>query len=178
MTARPRIYTRTGDGGQTGLANGRRVAKTDPRIRLLGELDELNALLGLVRAQSDDTTVEPLLADLQARLFDLGGALAGSGLDAIDDQAVNDLEQAIDRLDAGLAPLRTFILPGPPAAAASAHLARAVCRRAERSLWALHQQQPLPKAWGAWLNRLADLLFVLARHLGRSHPETPWRPSS
>ena len=131
-----------------------------------------------MRAQSDDAVIEPLLVELQARLFDLGAALAGSGQDALGDESVKALEQTIDRLDAGLEPLRNFILPGPPVAAATAHLARAACRRAERTLWRLHREAPLPAVWMAWLNRLSDLLFVVARHLGRDHPETPWRPSS
>ncbi len=170
-----RIYTRTGDGGQTGLADGRRVRKSSARIVAIGDVDELNSHIGLVRALAEDSAVAEVLEAVQHRLFDLGAVLAGAGrCESLD---VGRLEVEIDRWNGRLAPLRTFILPGGSPAAAQCHLARAVCRRAERSVVALACREPVPPRVLRYLNRLSDLLFVLARGFNRSAGvrESPWR---
>lgn len=165
-----KIYTKTGDTGETGLFAGPRVRKDDPRVEAYGEVDELNSVLGLARAESLPEPLDALLGSIQNRLFDLGAELATPdpskrGADVIDAPAVAALETAIDAHEARLAPLDTFILPGGTRGAAALHLARAVCRRAERRVIALAhlpQQQVSPLAI-IYLNRLSDLLFVLAR---------------
>ncbi len=170
-----RIYTRTGDKGQTGLADGRRLRKSHRRITALGEVDELNAQLGVVLACGVDPMVREVLEALQHRLFDLGAVLAGSGTVTRFDAGW--VETQIDRFEARLTPLRSFILPGGAPAAAHCQLARAVCRRAERAVVALACQEPVPPAALRFLNRLSDLLFVLARWINRTQrvPEVPWR---
>ncbi len=163
-----RIYTRTGDQGTTGLANGERVSKDHPRIRVLGDLDELNSLIGILRAVCPDTAAaEPSLATIQHRLFDLGGELA------LPDQVLataawaTTLESWIDTLNADLPHLKEFILPAGTLAAAQCHHARSVCRRAERSVWQLAQDESVNPHTLCYLNRLSDFLFVLARVLAR-----------
>ncbi len=177
--ARPiRIYTRTGDAGLTGLADGSRVRKSHPRVEALGALDELNAAIGLVRAQDCGDPIDRLLEEIQQRLFDLGGELAHSGRQALSTRDVETLERAIDALSAPLPPLDRFVLPGGPPAAAQAHHARAVCRRAERRLWRLDEDEKVNTSALHYLNRLSDLLFVVARRLihdsGASTPT--WKP--
>jgi cob(I)alamin adenosyltransferase len=173
---RARIYTRAGDRGRTGLAGGRRVRKSHPRIVALGEVDELNAQIGLVLAHGVDDPVRPVLHSIQHRLFELGAVLAGSGGDVTRLDA-GWLESEIDRLDAGLEPLRAFVLPGGTKAAAQCHVARAVCRRAERAVVALACREPVPHAVPVFLNRLSDLLFVAARALNHAAgaAEPSWR---
>lgn len=165
MARLTRIYTRSGDSGQTGLADGSRIHKQDPRIEALGELDELNAAIGLVLAFDPPDEPGKLLQGIQQQLFDLGGELALPDSTRLDDDDVAALEAAIDRFNAGLPPLREFILPGGPPAAAQAHFARTVCRRAERSLWRLAAREKVNSSSLAYLNRLSDLLFVVARSL-------------
>ena len=168
-----RIYTRTGDAGRTGLANGSRIDKTSPRMEALGDLDELNAALGLALAWCDDEEIRKILIPVQHRLFDLGGELALPGGERIDEGRVQELEAFIDRIGEALPPLEAFILPGGSPASAQLHVARAVCRRAERSLWRLAARERVNSASLKYLNRLSDLLFVLAR---RATPEEiPWK---
>ncbi len=179
----PRIYTRTGDSGETGLIGGHRVPKDHPRVEAYGAVDELNAHLGTVRAQMDEVQLDALLSRIQHRLFDLGAELATpggvtKGLSAIDDTDVADLERAIDMHQATLTPLREFILPGGAPVASTLHVARTVCRRAERRLVALARDEPVRGELLRYLNRLSDLLFVLARvanqRAGRA--DVTWQP--
>ncbi len=173
MVTLNRIYTRTGDGGRTRLASGAPVLKFDPRVTAYGEVDETNACIGLVRLHTTaDTALDPILARVQNDLFDLGADLAtpdrggaeGAALRIVEAQ-VERLEREIDQLNGELSPLTSFILPGGSPAAAALHLARTVCRRAERSAVALSQIEG--ESVGApalkYLNRLSDLLFVAAR---------------
>ena len=165
MARLTRIYTRRGDSGRTGLADGHRIDKQDRRIEALGQLDELNAATGLVLAFDPPEETGKLLREIQRRLFELGGELALAQSAVLTDADIEALEAAIDRLNAGLPPLQEFILPGGPPAAAQAHFARTVCRRAERSLWRLAERERVTPASLAYLNRLSDLLFVVARSL-------------
>jgi cob(I)alamin adenosyltransferase len=173
MVTLNRIYTRTGDAGRTRLASGAPVLKFDPRVTAYGEVDETNACIGLVRLHTAaDAALDPILARVQNDLFDLGadlatpdrGAAAAGALRIVDAQ-VERLEREIDQLNGDLSPLTSFILPGGSPAAAALHLARTVCRRAERSAVALSQTEG--ESVGApalkYLNRLSDLLFVAAR---------------
>ncbi len=163
-----RITTRTGDAGTTGLADGTRLPKDSPRIAALGEVDELNCALGVLAAQPPAMAFVPLLHRLQHRLFDLGGELALPGASTLGDDLVADLEAELERLNAGLPPLVEFVLPGGNLAAAYCHQARALCRRAERALWRLARAEPVNPVSPRYLNRLSDLLFVLARTLARA----------
>ena len=162
-----RIYTRTGDKGDTGLGDGSRVAKDSARIDALGCVDELNSHIGALLAESLPEDVGAWLARVQHDLFDLGGELSIPGHVMLDEGRIATLEQDLDRCNASLPPLKEFILPGGSRAAAQAHVARTVCRRAERSLVRLQRGADLPAAGLRNLNRLSDLLFVLARTLNR-----------
>lgn len=163
-----KIYTKTGDRGTTGLVGGSRVAKTDPRIAAIGDVDELNAVLGWVRAVGPAVDLDGILAEAQARLFDLGAELAtpqeakfdNRYLDEID---VHRIEQSIDVLDDALPQLANFILPGGAEAASRLHMARSACRRAERSVLALKEVVEIRDVAIEFLNRLSDWLFVAAR---------------
>lgn len=172
-----RLYTRSGDRGDTGLADGSRRRKDDARIQALGSVDECNAQLGLLLAHlAPDDPLLPLLAPVQHRLFDLGATLAGAPatLEASD---IDALERAIDDLCAALPPLRQFVLPGGSPAAALAHVVRALCRRAERDLVAAATAEALPPEPGRYLNRLSDLLFAVARTLAaRTGGDVVWQP--
>jgi cob(I)alamin adenosyltransferase len=179
-----KIYTKTGDEGMTGLLGKRRVQKDDVRIETYGTVDELNAVLGVARAQGLDPAADGLVAQIQGELFVVGSALAdvspdGSFRNAITSEHVARLEAAIDALETELKPLTQFILPGGTLPAAQIHLARTVCRRAERLTVKLWQQpgEHVSKTLIAYLNRLSDLLFVLARAVNRRAgvSETPWR---
>jgi cob(I)alamin adenosyltransferase len=163
-----RIYTRSGDAGQTGLGDGRRVAKNDLRIQAIGEVDETNSVLGLLLAEALPDDVRELLTSVQHELFDLGGELCIPGATMISAQQVQRLEKAIDRYNGELEALRDFILPGGSRAAAQAHHARTVCRRAERALVMLAQAEAINEAPRQYINRLSDLLFVLGRTLNRA----------
>lgn len=163
-----KIYTKTGDQGETGLFGGPRVRKDDPRIEAFGDVDELNAVLGVVRCEPLDERLDGLLMAIQNELFDLGAQLASpeparAGVPHITEAHIARLEQAIDEYDANLPPLRAFILPGGARAAALLHSARAVCRRAERRVVYLAQQAEIAGEVVIYLNRVSDLLFVLAR---------------
>ncbi len=164
-----KIYTRTGDAGTTGLYGGGRISKSDQRLAVYGTVDELNAQLGVCRSAPAPADVDKLLERLQHELFALGaelsspsGATAGSLL--IDEPDVAALEQAIDHFETDLAPLKTFILPGGSPASSALHVARAVCRRAERKLVALNESVPVRPTVLKYINRVSDLLFVLARY--------------
>lgn len=166
-----KIYTRTGDDGSTGLGDGSRVAKDNVRVEAYGTVDELNACLGMLRAQMEpDHAEQTLLGDIQHDLFDLGGELCIPGYTLLRDGQVELLEAAIDRLNEKLPPLKDFILPGGNRSAAAAHLARTVCRRAERRSYSLtHDEDNVRGLPLRYLNRLSDYLFVLARTLAREH---------
>jgi cob(I)alamin adenosyltransferase len=180
-----KIYTKTGDTGDTGLFGGPRVSKDDTRVEAYGELDELNAVLGAARARGLDAELDGILEAVQSQLFALGaelatppGAKAHSVVPAISPAWTRALEAAIDRFEAELPPLRHFILPGGSPPAADLHLARAVCRRAERRVVALHRREPVEPEVLPLLNRLSDFLFVAARlanHRARV-AEVPWDP--
>lgn len=161
-----RITTRTGDTGTTGLADGTRLPKTDARVGALGDVDELNACIGLLctALPPDDATLARLRA-VQHDLFDLGGELSLPGSTLLSRTAANQLDADVTQWNAALPPLRDFVLPGSNEANARAHLARTVCRRAERSLWQLHAQETVAQELAVYLNRLGDWLFVLARLL-------------
>ncbi len=162
-----KIVTRTGDAGTTGLGDGSRVAKDSPRIEAIGAVDELNSTIGLLLAEPLPATITDLLTDIQHDLFDLGGELSIPGHRALGDARTAALEAAVEKHNARLAPLREFILPGGTRGAALAHVARTVCRRAERALVALAADTDVSPAARRYLNRLSDLLFVLARTLNR-----------
>ncbi len=179
-----RIYTKAGDDGMTGLLGSGRVPKDDPRIDAYGTIDELNGVLGLARALILDPAADRLVAQLQNDLFVVGSALAdiapnGPFHNAVTDLHVEQLETAIDSLETELAPLVQFILPGGTPAAAQIHLARTVCRRAERTTVALSRRpgEDVPSPLIVYLNRLSDLLFVLARvvNLRAGISDTLWK---
>ena len=177
-----KIYTRTGDTGDTSLYDGTRVRKSEPRVDAYGEVDELNACLGLARASCADPDIDAVLVRLQRDLFALGAQLADPGdriaerltKASLGDDDVVRLEQAIDRYEAELPPLRRFILAGGSPAGAALHVARAVCRRAERRMVAL--EPPVAAVLVRYVNRLSDLLFVLARAVNHraGAAETEW----
>lgn len=179
-----KIYTKTGDEGETGLFGGPRVAKDDARIEAYGAVDELNALLGLVRCESPLADIDQLLVEFQHDLFALGAELATPdpaklGTNWIGPRQIGGLEQAIDHHEGLVPPLNQFILPGGSKAASLLHVARTVCRRAERRVVTLarESQQPISPQIVIYLNRLGDLLFVLARRANAvaGSREEPWR---
>jgi cob(I)alamin adenosyltransferase len=180
-----RIYTRAGDAGDTGLGDGTRVPKDHPRVAAYGAVDEVNAVLGLLLASDPHGAEAELLRSLQNDLFDVGADLcvpaapdeaAGSRLRVQPGQATR-LEGAIDRLNANLQPLRSFVLPGGSQAAAWCHLARTVCRRAERDVVTLMRQEKINPEVVVYLNRLSDLLFVLARvYNNNGQSDVLWQP--
>lgn len=170
-----KIYTRTGDRGETSLFGGARVPKNDPRIEAYGTVDELNSLLGVVLAIESDVQ---LLA-VQRDLFEIGAHLASPGTSrftGVDSSRIEELERGIDAMEAELAPLKSFILPGGTPAAAQLHVARTVCRRAERLVVALHDDDPATLSSITYLNRLSDYLFVAARYANhkRGVEDVPW----
>ena len=162
-----KIYTRTGDDGSTGLAGQIRLSKDAARIDAIGAVDELNSLIGLLLVEALPDDAHALLVCVQHRLFDLGGELAMPDYQALDEKETRQLEAAIDRWNATLPPLKEFILPGGCRAGALCHMARTVCRRAERVLVHLHCGEPLRPELLRYVNRLSDLLFVLARVINR-----------
>lgn len=163
-----KIYTKTGDDGTTGLADGTRVEKDDIRVTAFGTVDELNSVIGMLLTCSQvPNTVARELSDIQHDLFDLGGELSFPSAVVIQSEYVKKLEERLDALNAALPPLKEFILPGGGIAAATCHLARTVCRRAERVVVRLAKETELNQQTCIYLNRLSDYLFVLARHLAR-----------
>ncbi len=177
-----KIYTKTGDDGTTGLGDGTRVAKDSARVAAYGTVDELNSTIGVVLAQADleknnPDAVREALVQIQHDLFDLGGELCIPGMAMIHDADIDRLETTLDSFNADLPALKDFILPGGGMAAASCHIARTVCRRAEREVVSLsHVEQVRPEAI-RYLNRLSDLLFVIARVFARAsgHGEVLWQ---
>jgi cob(I)alamin adenosyltransferase len=180
-----KIYTRTGDDGTTGLYGGDRVAKTDLRVEAYGTVDEANAAIGLARAVGLSPEVDAVLARVQEDLFVLGSELACAPgkesklrLRLLDASDAERLERAIDAAEAGLEPLRLFVLPGGSEGGGALHLARTITRRAERRALEASREAPLRRELVVYLNRLSDLLFVLARRANHDAlvPDVPWRP--
>jgi cob(I)alamin adenosyltransferase len=180
-----KFYTKTGDGGETGLFGGARVRKSDARVAAYGEVDEANAAIGAARAALDDAELQQELQRIQGELFAVGAELATphgvearSAVPPLDARWAQRLEQAMDRWDRELPELRSFVLPGGTRAAAALHLARAVCRRAEREVVALASEVEVEPAVLVYLNRLSDLLFVAARLANHraGQAETLWNP--
>jgi cob(I)alamin adenosyltransferase len=163
-----KITTRTGDAGETGLGDGKRVPKDHPRIAALGDIDELNSAVGLVLAEEVPEEIRAALGEVQQDLLDLGGELSIPGHRIVKEARVEFLERQTQDLNKTLAPLKEFILPGGSRAAAAAHLARTVCRRAERTVVTLSRKQPVNEPARRYLNRLSDLLFVAGRALNRA----------
>ena len=171
-----KIYTRTGDAGDTGKADGTRVSKDDAIIHAQGDIDELNSFIGMLIARTDNVKVVEVLSHIQHDLFNIGAELSVSQ-QYITERDVGFLEQTLDRYNAELPPLKEFILPGGGEAATLCHVARAVCRRAERSVVSLKREQAIGSDMLAYINRLSDLLFVLARVLTKhaGEDEVYWR---
>ncbi|MBT8144552.1 MAG: cob(I)yrinic acid a,c-diamide adenosyltransferase [Gammaproteobacteria bacterium] len=174
-----KIYTRTGDAGTTGLGDGSRIDKDAPLVEAYGTVDELNSAIGMVLAHDIPDTVRTCLTRIQHELFDLGGELCIPGHSIVSAQFVERLESMLDAFNANLPPLKEFILPGGGPAAAACHLARAICRRAERRVWTADREEKLNPESARYLNRLSDLLFVVARVLARheSGSEVLWQTS-
>ena len=185
-----KLYTRTGDDGTTGLFSGARVSKDHPRIEAYGTVDELNAVLGLVLAACDRThafeqRVHEVVSVLQSRLFDIGadlatpeGAKQQARIHRIDDEDVAEAEGWIDEMEAANPPLRSFVMPAGTELAARLHLARTVCRRAERTIISLGSIEPVGEPLLRYMNRLSDLFFAMARRANheRGIPDAPWTP--
>jgi len=162
-----KIYTRTGDAGTTGLGDGSRVPKDSLRVHAMGEVDELNSVIGLLLCEELPPAAREALTGIQHDLFDLGGELCIPGFNNVTEVQVKRLEDLLDGYNADLPPLKDFILPGGAKSAAMAHLARTVCRRAERSVVSLAAAEPVSDLVRQYLNRLSDLMFVLGRVLNR-----------
>lgn len=180
-----KIYTRGGDDGSTGLYGGARVSKASVRVDAYGAVDELNAVLGWVRAADISDNVDAVLAGAQDTCFRLGAWLASQpgrdpGVPQVAEADVEVLEAAIDAMEVELEPLKTFILPGGSEAASRLHMARTVCRRAERRIVALGDMEPVEAVFVRWVNRISDLLFVQARWENRRAGvrDVPWPPKS
>jgi cob(I)alamin adenosyltransferase len=178
-----KIYTRTGDDGKTGLIGGARVSKHHIRVECYGTVDELNSLLGLVRAQTQEEGSLNILSEIQDRLFTLGAYLAAAPgnkmiLPELREDDIHTLEKEIDRLTGELPELKNFILPGATVPGANAHVARCVCRRAERAVVYLSEQEEIDAMVLRYLNRLSDYLFTLARFLDKQNggAEITWAP--
>jgi cob(I)alamin adenosyltransferase len=173
-----KIVTRTGDDGTTGLGDGTRVGKDAPRIAVLGEIDELNSCLGMVLAEPLPERIQAALLAVQNDLFDLGGEMSIPGRSALWNAHVAELERRIEALREPLPPLKEFILPGGTRGAAACHLARAICRRAERSLVSLGRVEGVSALSIQYLNRLSDFLFLAARSINAAAhvPEAQWKP--
>lgn len=180
-----KIYTKTGDAGQTSLYGGQRVDKDDARVEAYGSIDETNACLGLARSQKLPQAIDRVVERIQGDLFVLGAELACTPgnearlrLPLLGEEHVSALEEDIDSAEAALTPLRSFVLPAGTAGAAALHLGRTVCRRAERKLLVVRRESAVRPVLLKYVNRLSDLLFVLAR--GANHhaavPDVPWQP--
>ncbi len=170
-----KIYTRTGDDGTTGMADGSRVAKDDLLVHVIGEVDELNSQLAVLASHAPEEFVESITT-IQNDLFDVGAELT-LGQAMVKQENIDWLEQSLDGLNESLSPLKEFILPGGGLAASHCHIARSVCRRVERSMVSLDRQKSLNKALMAYINRLSDYLFVLARAISKAEgeAETYWQ---
>ena len=166
------IATRTGDDGTTSLGDGSRIDKDAPRIAALGDVDELNSIIGLWRCEALPEDIDALFAGIQNNLFDMGATLCIPGYETLTEAQVSPLDDALQHHNSQLPPLKEFIIPGGNRPSALAHMARTVSRRAERSVIALHRHEPVSDAVRQYLNRLSDLCFVLARVLNRQ--DTLW----
>jgi cob(I)alamin adenosyltransferase len=178
-----KIYTKTGDAGETGLFGGARVSKASDRVDVYGEVDELNSVIGAARAHGTDPRCDALLKTVQSELFNIGAELAcvagkefKLGVPLVSDAEITPLEDMIDALEADLQPLTNFVLPAGSVEASFLHIARTVCRRAERKLVALSQREPIRNELVRYLNRLSDLFFVMARHANHraNVADVPW----
>jgi cob(I)alamin adenosyltransferase len=184
IPGRMKIYTKTGDQGQTSLFGGKRLSKSNARIESYGTVDELNSFLGLIRDQDVNATRKEILITIQEKLFTIGAMLATEPGNAkvkiplLVDADTEFIEKEIDRMETSLPPLRTFILPGGHPSVSHCHIARAVCRRAERLVILLHEHENVDPQILKYLNRLSDYLFVLSRALAQELgvDETPWKP--
>ena len=172
-----KIYTRTGDEGSTGLGDGTRVPKTSPRVEAMGQVDELNSLIGLMMTEALPKEIHQFLMAVQHTLFDLGGELSLPGHKLVSPEQVIAVENILDELNATLAPLEEFILPGGTRAAALCHVARSTCRRVERVLFSVDDGHTVSDASRQYINRLSDLLFVMARSLNHAagEPDILWQ---
>lgn len=179
-----KIYTKTGDKGQTSLIGGTRVPKFDIRIESYGTVDELNSHIGLIRDQSIDSNTREVLIEVQDRLFTIGSLLAADPeknkmtLPQISEKDIELLESEIDKMNETLPEMKFFVLPGGHTTISFCHIARCVCRRAERCVLKLNEQAPVNELIYKYLNRLSDYLFVLSRKITAdlNAPETPWKP--
>lgn len=173
-----KIYTRTGDKGETGLGDGSRIAKSDLRIQCLGEIDELNAAIGIVLSFKLDDEVARTLTQVQHSLFDIGGEICIPGRTVIEQSYVDKLENILDNFNKHLPALKEFILPGGCQPAAFCHQARTICRRAECGLIGLAETTEINPISLSYLNRLSDLLFVTSRYINHleNHPDILWQP--
>jgi len=179
-----KIYTKTGDKGQTSLIGGTRIPKFDIRIEAYGTVDELNSFVGLIRDQAIDPHARELLIEVQDRLFTLGALLAADPvknkmqLPQISEEDIKLLEKEIDAMNEHLPEMKSFVLPGGHTTISFCHIARCVCRRAERSVLRLNEREPVSELIYKYLNRLSDYLFVLSRKLTQDlkAEETPWKP--
>jgi cob(I)alamin adenosyltransferase len=179
-----KIYTKTGDAGTTSLFGGKRVSKADLRIDTYGTVDELNSWMGVLRDQEINSSRQDTLLAIQDRLFTMGSMLATEPgntkvkIPTLDEADILFLEREIDAMDAVLPPMKSFVLPGGHASVSFAHIARTVCRRAERLVIALHSTEPVDPLIIKYLNRLSDYVFVLSRKMTAElhSPESPWHP--
>lgn len=175
-----KIYTRTGDDGTTGLGDGSRTNKDSLRVEAMGDVDELNAVIGILLSEPLAAEIQDTLTRVQHDLFDLGGEICIPGHAMVKAERVSALEETLDRLNEELQPLKEFILPGGSRAAAYCHLARTVCRRAERQLTRLSREEPVTTISLQYLNRLSDLLFVMCRAINKQAdvPDVLWKNES
>ncbi|PCI60939.1 MAG: ATP:cob(I)alamin adenosyltransferase [Methylophilaceae bacterium] len=171
-----KIYTRTGDGGTTGLGDGTRVAKNSLRIQAMGDVDELNAVLGILLTDPVSDNIRTCLTEIQHDLFNLGGEICMPDVEIIKADRIKALETMLDQFNDTLTPLKEFILPGGSRAAAHCHLARTVCRRAERTMHTLNAEEKITAVSLQYINRLSDFLFVLCRILNKEAdiPDVLW----
>jgi cob(I)alamin adenosyltransferase len=171
-----KIYTKTGDAGTTGLGDGTRVAKDSLRVAAMGDVDELNSIIGLMLTEPISTEINEVLTRIQHDLFDMGGEICMPGYAMIKQERVASLESTLDQWNDTLTPLKEFILPGGSRAAAYCHLARTVCRRAERTMTTLNTNEKITEISSQYINRLSDLLFVLCRILNKEAgvPDVLW----
>lgn len=165
-----KVVTKTGDKGETGLGDGSRVSKDDPRIDCIGTIDELNSFIGFAKVAITDDELITFLEKIQNDLFNIGGSLAmpGTEIETVDEAYIAALEQQVDTWNSELPTLKEFVLPGGSEASARLHLARTIARKTERKLVGLHKNEPLPEQWLQYINRLSDVFFVLARKLQRA----------
>lgn len=172
-----KLYTRTGDDGTSGLSGGERIPKNHERMNAMGAVDELNSMIGLLICKLDDSELEKVFTAIQHDLFNIGGEISMPGHSFIKVEKITGLEQYIDQFNEAVEPLKDFILPGGSEAASVCHIARSIARRAERDVVTLHYLEPVCDTTRQYLNRLSDLLFVVARivNLRLGHGDTLWK---